>query len=243
MPTYSIGTAAQYDALPLPPIADFTNGGWKLNTNFAMEIGDKVVYSGLKFTEDTNATSRFLTYSNATTDDVNAWVSSVYQNETAVGSTASNTTTTAPTNIPLTYTGYTTTGTAAKNLGRFFNYWTNNLFGRVLTKRFDVKRANNIIVATYLGSPNDYNRVPTGCTQVGTVVWYKQAPDKLEIKNYLTPALFMAAVPAPGAGIVVEILDATIDGTMLEKKGYDVRYTYSRRKKYSLNNYKKDYGF
>jgi hypothetical protein len=55
---FSIGTATQYDNLPLPPAIGTTSGGIRLNSNISMAVGAKVEFDGLKFNELTHTVRR-----------------------------------------------------------------------------------------------------------------------------------------------------------------------------------------
>ena len=54
---YSIGTATQYDNLPLLPAIGTLNGGIRLNSNISMAVGSKLEFDGLKFIEASYASA------------------------------------------------------------------------------------------------------------------------------------------------------------------------------------------
>jgi hypothetical protein len=63
----------------------------------------------------------------------------------------------------------------------------------------------------WLNQISDYKSTKSGFTIVGTPNWYKLASDGNEINNYLTPALFLSAVTTPTEPVVVYILDKSTD--------------------------------
>jgi len=230
---YSIGTATQYDNLPLLPAIGTINGGVRLNSNISMAVGAMLEFDGLKFNELTYAaTGRVLT------DSLDAVAPRMYAGcfryvnvATSAGIAERINCTATPVLITTeTYTSHIITATGISNLGTVFQRGSASDRGRCFSRQFRVKDSSGAVIYKWLDQVSDYKSTPPSASIVGTLQWYKLASDGDEINNYLTGTLLHNALIAtpPTQPVTVYILDAGTDVSMLQAQYNDQPVTISR---------------
>ena len=208
MANYSIGTATQYDSLPLLPAIGTLNGGIQLNNNISMDVGARVEFDGLKFGELVHPTlPRVLTHG----DTSEPYFYSRIEAGESVITGWNNITISSPSFSSNLYKPLNVSCTATAILGRILVNHTKIYFARAISRQFRVKDSTGAVVYKWLDQVSDYKSTPPSASIAGTLQWYKLASDGNEINNYLTTALFLSAVTTPTEPVVVYILDKNTD--------------------------------